>query len=123
MSTPEELALLDLPSEELDRRLGRALTAGEFGAKDLSDAETEASGRRWFNAHLGDFRRMICLESPLRKQIFADEQIARTTLFAAVIDEVNKHTFGVELPSAVLAARLVHYGLDKLCSSVEPIPV
>lgn len=121
-ATPEELALLDLSEDELDLELGRAITAGEFGAKDLSDTEREVTGRRWFFAHLADFRQMICVKSPLRKRIFAADKMARTTLFAAVIDEVNKSTLGVDVPSAVVAARLISYGLDKLCGEASAAP-
>jgi hypothetical protein len=55
MSTPEEFALLDLPPEELDRRLGRALT-GEFGAFDstfvVDDAERQKAQAREVLARL-----------------------------------------------------------------------
>lgn len=66
-----ELALLDAPDDELDLLLGEALVADEFGAKDLSDTEKRAAGRRWFDAHLAEFRQAICVDSPLRAKLFS----------------------------------------------------
>lgn len=116
MVSEGELALLDAPADELDLLLGEALVADEFGAKDLSDAEKQAAARRWFNAHLEEFRHAICVASPLRTKIFAAEKMERTALFAAVIDTLGTGAFGMPVPVAVLSARLIKYGLDKLCA-------
>ena len=115
MLSERELALLDAPENELDLLLGEALVADEFGAKDLSEAEKQAVAQRWFNAHLADFRHAIC-ESQLRGKIFGSEKMERTTLFAAVIDTLGTGAFGMPVPVAVLAARLIKYGLDRLCA-------
>jgi hypothetical protein len=116
MLSERELALLDAPDDELDLLLGEALVADEFGAKDLSDTEKRAAGRRWFDAHLAEFRHAICVESPLRAKLFSAEKMERTALFAAVVDTLGTGALGLPVPVAVLSARLIKYGLDKLCA-------
>jgi len=108
--------LLGLTASELELMLGDALVADEFGAKDLSAAERRAAARRWFNAHLQDFREAICVSSPLRTMIFSADKVDRNTLFAAVIDAVGTTVLGTHVPIAVLSARLIQYGLDTLCA-------
>ena len=116
MPTAEELALLDVPSSELELIIGEAVVAGEFGAKDLTDADKQSAGRAWLERHRKELRRAICVDSPLRNNVFAAESMDRTTLFAGVIDAVGTVTLGIPVPAAVLSARLVQYGLDKLCA-------
>ena len=116
MPTKQELALLDVPENELDLLIGEALVAEEFGAKELSEAEKRATARRWFDLHLAEFQHAICVESSLRTKLFAPESMDRNTLFAGVADAVSTVALGVPVPVALLSARLVKYGLDKLCA-------
>jgi hypothetical protein len=113
MPNQDDLSLLEMPVSQLDLMIGDALVAEEFGAKDLTDAEKQATARRWFDSRLEDFRHAICVASPLRTRIFAPEKLDRNTLFAAVIDALSK-ILGMPVPVAVVSARLIHYGLDKL---------
>ena len=106
--------LLDKSTDELDLMLGEALTADDFGAKDLSDIEKQATARRWFTLHLKDFQHALCI-SPIRTKIFSAKQVDRNALFAAVIDTLGKLA-GLSVPVAVLSARIIHYGLDQLCA-------
>ena len=112
--TSNESWLLDKSPDELDLIMGEALVADEFGAKDLSDVEKRATAKRWFGAHITDFQQAICVSS-FRTKIFAAKQADRNTLFAAVLDALGKLA-GIPVPVAVLTARLIHYGLDRLCS-------
>jgi hypothetical protein len=117
--TADQLALLDVPSSELDLIIGEAVVAGEFGAKDLTDAEKQSTARAWLEVHRKEFRRAICVDSPVRAHVSTAESMDRTTLFAGVMDAVATVTLGIPVPVAVLSARLVKYGLDKLCA--EPV--
>jgi hypothetical protein len=110
-----DLALLDLPTSELDAMLGEALTAGEFGAKDLSDVERQAAGRRWLTANLDQMRDTIC-SSHVRTVLFGAGTEKRNLLFAAVVDALGS-LHGLPVPVSVLSARLIQYGLDDICGT------
>ena len=106
--------LLDKSPDELDLLLGEALVADEFGAKDLSNVEKQATARRWFQSHVNEFKEAVCVSS-IRTKVFAAKKADRNTLFAAVFDALGK-LVGIPVPIAVLSARLIHYGLDQLCA-------
>jgi hypothetical protein len=110
-----DLALLDLPTWQLDVMLGEALTAGEFGAKDLSDIEKQTAARRWLSVNLDRMRDAIC-GSRVRTVLFGAEAEKRNLLFAAVVDALGT-VRGLPVPVSVLAARLIHYGLDRICGA------
>ncbi|MET8682527.1 hypothetical protein ABZW18_34510 [Streptomyces sp. NPDC004647] len=114
MVTQSDLALLDLPERQLDVMLGEALTAEEFGKRDYSDIERQAVARRWLTANLGRIRSAVCGPA-LRAVLRSAEAEKRNLLFAAVADALIVGFQGLPVPVAVLAARLVHYGLDDLC--------
>ncbi len=114
---PGENSFLEMSSAELDLLLGESLVAEEFGAKELSAVEKQAAARRWFASHLHDFQQVLCV-SPVRTSIFSADKADRNTLFAAVVDTLGKVT-GLPVPVAVLSARIIHYGLDKLCAETE----
>jgi hypothetical protein len=118
MTTSNDLSLLDRSADEIDLILGEELVADEFGAKDLTDVEKQATGRRWFASHLGEFRQALC-GSSIRTKVFAPAKSDRNALFAAVVDTLAKAA-GWPVPVAVLSAKLIHYGLDQLCEGGEP---
>ena len=121
MTGSDALSLLDKSPDELDIMLGDALVAEEFGAKDLTDVEKQATARRWFVSNLGRFRQAIC-DSPVRTKIFAAGKSDRNLLFAAVVDALLK-VAGLPVPPAVLSAKIIHYGVDQLCEDAKPSPV
>jgi hypothetical protein len=120
LAKPDELLLLNKSAHELEIMMGEALVADEFGAKDLTNVEKQATARRWFAAHLSEFREALCV-SPIRTEIFSAAKSDRNMLFAAVVDGLGK-IHGLPVPVAVLSARLVHYGLDQLCAETEGRP-
>ncbi len=116
MVSDADLALLDLPTWQLDVMLGEALTAEEFGAKDLSDTEKQAASRRWLTANLDRLRGAVC-GSRLKGELFSHDAADRTLLFASVIDALGTIAVGLPVPATVLSARLIQYGLDQLCGT------
>jgi hypothetical protein len=118
MSRSDDLSLLSKSTGELEIMLGEALVADEFGAKDLTKAEKQATARRWFALHLGEFRQAVCT-SQIRTKIFSSAKSNRNALFAAVVDALGS-VAGLPVPVAVLSARIIHYGLDQLCGEAKP---
>lgn len=118
MMSEADLALLSLPTRDLDIMLGEALTAGEFGAKDLSDTEKEAVARRWLTTELDRIHDAIC-GSRVRTIMFGAETEKRNLLFAAVADALGSLR-GLPVPVSVLSARLIQYGLDRICGTDIP---
>lgn len=115
------LTLLDLPTWQLDVMLGEALTAGDFGARDQTDIEKQAIARNWLTANLDPMREAVC-GSRVRAIMFGPDTEKRNLLFAAVLDGLGTLR-GLPVPVSVLSARLVHYGLDRICgieSAVDP---
>jgi hypothetical protein len=110
-----DLALLDLPTWQLDVMLGEALTAGEFGSRDLTDIEKQSAARRWLSANLDRIRDAVC-GSRVRTVLFGAETEKRNLLFAAVADALGTLR-GLPVPVSVLSARLIHYGLDGICGA------
>lgn len=88
MVNETDLALLDLPTWQLDVMLGEALTAGEFGARDLTDIEKQSAARRWLTANLDRIRDAVC-GSHVRTVLFGAETEKRNLLFAAVADALG----------------------------------
>lgn len=114
MSVDKEL--LNMSVDELDLEIGRALLGGELGSKDISDRELRTTARRWLESNLVNFRDTICNNEIVQQQLMADESKSRNELFTAVADALMKMS-GIAVPFTTLAARLIHYGLNKICTA------
>ncbi|MBI4277569.1 MAG: hypothetical protein HY660_03850 [Armatimonadetes bacterium] len=108
--------LLAKSADDLDLEIGRTLLADQLGSKDVTDSEAKAAARRWLAANLDGFRRAVCTNAVVRGQLMAQTSKTRNELFAAVLDALLKVGGGGIVPVATLSARLIHYGLDRLCA-------
>ena len=115
-TTPDDY--LALAPEALDLEIGRALMAGQLGAKPVPDAEARAAAARWFEANLARFRGAVCGHPVVQAQLLDKQAQGRNELFAAVADALGKMAGIPGLPILALAAKLLHYGLGQLCPAV-----
>ena len=114
-----DIELLELDDDALDLLIGTAVLAHELQSKEPSEHDRRSAGRVWFEHNLDQFRKVICTSTVIRRIMFSPDASDRDTLFAAVIDTVAVLR-GLQAPVAVVAARLTHYGLDRLCPNVAP---
>jgi hypothetical protein len=110
---------LDRTPDELDLELGRLLLADQLGSKPMSDTEAIATARRWLTTNLARLRGGVCGSPFVQQQLLAKPAQNRNELFAAVVDAVAKLAGFGSVPATLLAARLVHYGLGRLCGEAE----
>lgn len=101
--------------DELDLEIGRALLGDALGSKKVSDRELRSTARRWFEANLANFKVAVCSNEIVQSQLIGKANKTRNELFAAVADALMK-IGGIAVPLATLSAKLVHYGLEKLCA-------
>jgi hypothetical protein len=99
--------------------MGDALFAYEFGSKPASDSEKREVARRWFEVQKARLQEVICGNKLIRELLFAKNQQERNVLFASVIDALTCHFGSSPVPVAVISAKLIHYGLDRLCEGTD----
>jgi len=87
--------------------------------KLVSDSEKRLIARRWFNNNLNLFRIGVCSNAVVRNTILGEGNTTRNDLLAAVADALLSLGGLGNVPVVVLSARLIHYGLDKLCMKYE----
>lgn len=116
-----DYALLRLDEYELDAAIGAAISAGEFGAKDLSESEKQRRGAIWYDLHLPDLRAALCGQAFVAKYTEADSTAERE-LFDAIV-ALLASAVGVPVPVGVLAAKTIRYGVGRLCAFDEPAEV
>ncbi|MEV5433187.1 hypothetical protein [Streptomyces sp. NPDC052701] len=104
-------------SDELDLVIGGALLAEGFGGKDPSDSDRRVAARRWFQANLSQFRELICGNQTIAAA-FASSGRDRNALLTALVDVLGSQ-YGMTVPVTALSAQIIHYGVDKLCPSLE----
>lgn len=102
--------------DDLDLEIGRALLADELGSKKVSDRELRSTARRWLESNIDNFRYAICGNEIVQSQLMGEENIKRNELFTAVADALLSIS-GIGVPLTTLAARLIHYGLERLCAA------
>lgn len=113
-----DYSLLELDERELDIAIGSAISEGEFGAKDLTDAEKRRRGNNWFNAQIPDLRTALCAQPFV--DAYLETSTAERELFDAII-AVLSSVLGVPVPVGVLAAKTIRYGVGRLCiGDVQP---
>lgn len=103
--------------DELDLLIGGALLAEGFGAKDPSDSDRRVAARRWFQANLSEFRALICGNQAVAAA-FTPSGRDRNALLSALVDVLGSQ-YGMTVPVTALSAQIIHYGVDKLCPSLE----
>ena len=108
---------LSLSEAELDLRLGDALYADDFGAKDPTDADKRRRAEHWFASQLGEFERAVCAQGVVKRYLEKKDGAERE-LFDALVAALAALT-GVRVPVGVLAAKIVRFGVTRLCTS-EP---
>ena len=119
MMPDPERSYLDMSPEELDLEIGRLALAEQFGSKPVSDAEARAVAGRWFAMNLARLRSGVCAHPLVQSQLLDKGAQNRNDLFAAIADAVAKlAAFGI-VPVTLLSARLVHYGVNRLCAEAE----
>jgi hypothetical protein len=114
-SSPD--AILATPLAQLEIIIGDALLAEEFGSKEHSDAEKRSVARRWFENNLDAFRRQVCGSSTVVQAAIGPAKKDRNALLGALVDVLGT-LYGATVPVAALAAMIVHYGVDRLCSGL-----
>jgi len=115
----ETSKVLSMSLEELDLTIGEILIKDEFGMKSASDAEKRLTARRWFEGNLNRFRTAVCPNAIVRRYLLGQENKTRNELFAAVVGALLKLGGWETIPVAILSARLINYGLDRLCSQYK----
>lgn len=118
MPTKDALKYLQMSPDELDLQIGEALFEDSFGAKPATEAEKRAAAAGWFHANLQRFRENVCGNHLICQDIFGKDKQDRNALFGTVIDTLAK-LGGFPVPVAVIAAKLIHFGLDRLCADKE----
>jgi hypothetical protein len=106
---------LDMTMAELEILLGEHLIGSGLGSKRMSDEMKRRAGRNWFEQNLHKLRAAICQKDSLLMSMFARDKKDRNMIFARICDLVaaSFHLF----PAAVIAGMVLHYGIDRLCTS------
>lgn len=112
--------LLELSEAELDVRLGEALYGEEFGAKEPTDAEKRRRAEHWFAGQRAQLQQAICGQPFVQRYVQKKDAIERE-LFDAVLSAVASLA-GLPVPVAVLAAKIVRYGVTNLCPCQDVSP-
>ena len=108
--------LLSMSLDELDLLIGESLMEGELGMKPPSNAEKRRAAQKWFEINLKRFSGVVCSNKIVKDYLLGKENKTRNELLAAVIDTLLKLGGFGTIPVAVLSARIIHFGLDRLCS-------
>jgi hypothetical protein len=107
--------ILSMSNEELDLVIAEYLLEDELCMKPVSDNEKRFIAQKWFENNLDRFRSAICSNSIVRKYLLGKDTKTQIELFAAVMDALSISSGCGKVPVAVLSARLINYGLEKLC--------
>jgi hypothetical protein len=111
--------VLNMTADDLDLIIGESLLEKYMGAKPASNSEKIAVAGRWFESNLNRFHNAVCPNPVVQKYLLGKDNETRNELFAAVVDALLTLGGVGTIPIAVLSARLIHYGLDQLCSTNE----
>ncbi len=115
----ENLDALNKSVDELDLEIGRALSFDEFGSSEASDIELIERARRWFEINLDKLHGAVCESEAIREHFSGIEAQKRNELLAAIIDALLKFGGFGTVPIASLAARVIHYGVERLCPNFQ----
>jgi len=107
---------LERSPDDLDLEIGRYLLADELGSKKVGDEEARSVGRRWFALQIEKLRSAVCDSDVVKNHLSGSQVKTRNELFAAVVDVLLKMSGLAGVPVATLGARLIHYGIEQLCT-------
>ena len=102
--------------DELDQLIGQYLLADDLGFKSFTQKEFRETAQRWFAMRLGEIRKLVCTNPKVQKLLTSKSKQDRNELFCAVVDALLTFAGCDHIPIAALAARLLHYGIDSLCT-------
>ena len=110
-------AYLELSEDEVDLAIGKALLKDSLGSKPLPDPETRNIAQRWFDYNLSGLRVAICEKGKVGNFLIGPDKKERNELVGLSVDALNKFYVPNPVPVALLAVKVVHYGVGKLCDS------
>lgn len=113
--------VLQMSSDELDLIIGESLLEDEFGSKPVSNAEKRSVALNWFRDNINRFHEAICTSAFMRQYMLGKDNKTRNEILAAVVDALLKLGGWGTIPITVLGARLINYGLDRLCPQIEQV--
>lgn len=114
MENTQEPDFLRMSEEELDLIIGEALFRDSLGSKPISDFEKRAGAINWFQANIQRLSDAVCQDKGVINFLVGPERAERNVLFGAVVDALTG-VFGGTVPLGALSAKLLHYGVDRLC--------
>ncbi|MEO6731646.1 MAG: hypothetical protein ABIN01_10550 [Ferruginibacter sp.] len=116
-SKKKEPDYLKMSEQEIDLFIGEALLKDSMGSAPVSDTEKQIAAQNWFEANLHRFAKAVCEKKGAMNSLIGPEKKERNSLLGAVADVLLKvlGPSGI-VPVAALAAKLLHYGIDQLCS-------
>lgn len=120
MSKEQELQYLEMGDDELDLILGDALLKESFGNASMSDDEKRQAAKNWFKSNISIFAKSICEDNSIGNILIGKDKKERNILICSVLDVVLK-SLGVSVPVAALAAKILHYGVENLCTNQKPL--
>jgi len=104
--------LLETSERELEREIGRALTAGRAGALPLSAEELEAIARQWIGSRTERVRQALCGNDTVRRLAAGGFSTELVAAVSALVESLVLGTAGS--PLVILLCRR---GLRDLCSA------
>lgn len=100
-------------ARELEEELGAYLIRDSLEASRRSPALSAAIGRAWFNAELRRLHDLLCAHRLIRSLVRGGSHDLEA-VGELVLNEIARAYVG--WPAATLAARIIKYGLRRLCS-------
>jgi hypothetical protein len=114
----ESMKLLTMSEADLDLMIAKFLLEGELRMKPFSENERRFIAQQWFKKNLKKFQSAIC-SNLIVQGILKKENKTQMELAAAVMDALLAIGGWGNIPVTVLSARLINYGLEKLCHESE----
>jgi len=110
--------LLGLSERDLDLLISEHLVEHDLGSRDDDDEERIFIARRWFSSLSAGLRGALCGHPAIERALQSSGESDRL-LAAAIVDVLLTLSFKVDVPVTVLAAKVTHAGIRRICSSDE----
>ncbi|WP_406179128.1 hypothetical protein [Streptomyces sp. NBC_01006] len=108
--------LLELPEHEIDLLIAHHLVGEDFGSREDDDEERLFIARRWFTSFQGRLREAVC-GNPAVMRAAENPGEGNQFLAATVVDALLHAQLQLDVPVTVLAVKVVHAGLHRLCGT------
>jgi len=115
-----DTSLLDASLEQLDARLGAALSRGTLGSRTAGEAEQRQSARRWFEANVVRIQACVCGHPTVQAHCSGAAATDRVVLLECVAQALSASSSFRLIPTDLLAARILHVGLAQMCAAAPP---